>query len=1372
MTSFARVRAATVAVAVLAGMVVPALPAAAVPTTYTVTKVADTADGTCNADCSLREAITAANANPGQDTIVLPAGDYVLSIVSTAEDGNVDGDLDVADDLVIRGAGDDVTTIDADGNFDGLADGDHRVFEVLDRVSLGLVGVTVTGGDAYNDGNIGGGILVGESGALTLSDVTVTGNRSTSNGGGIYLGDSGGVLVAEDSAIDGNQGSDGGGLYVDYATVTLRRVSVDGNTATNSGGGLFHEESSTIRGWDVTFDDNAAADGGGAYLDSYGPTFQCHDCSFSDNTVTGDGGGLYAYEQSLVELWDTDIVRNTATGGSPDGVGLYAYYASVVAHDSLISTNRATNGTSTLYGAGLYAEYSAIELHGTPVRNNVHTTTLSAYGTGAYVYYGHLLLEDSPITGNRMTVNSGGYGGGLYAEYASVVASGTTRFTDNRTAHGDGAADLYGGGIYGYYGSLQLTGTATDPIEVEDNVLTAGASGSYGGGVYLDNAGLEGSHVAITGNEIRGTNSAYGGGVYNYYGSLRLSDTSITENVTGTGDSTSGYGGGVYSEYGSNLFERVHLDDNSATQDGGGYSGTYSNLTLRDSTVARNVARNPEDASDNTYGGGLSMDDDYGTILIEGSTIEDNVATYQGGGILLYDSPLTIRDSVVRNNRVESPAGDNEDVYGGGISTEYCCSALIIERTLFEGNSAVADDTVEGGAIHAYQSAVHVEDSTFIDNVARSRHTADDTEGGLGGAIFLDNDDSPLEVHRSLFVGNRALGGGGAGGAVYGDDGAQAVLTNTTLSDNDATHAGGAVYLEDASVLRSTQSSFVGNSTEAAASGGAIAIETDTGTPHAALRGTLFEGNTANGVADSCGGDPVTSNGYNLSDDDTCGLDVSSDQEDTVADTLGLAANGGPTMTHALPATSPAVDAGGADCTDLGGVLANTVDQRGAGRPVDGDGDATVACDVGAFELATAVTVVATDAEADEGGDTGTFTVTRAGTDGDLTVAYTVSGSATPGADYGALGGTVVIPDGAASATITVTPVADAVDDADETVIVTIDPDVAYAVGTPSSATVTIGEAGPATVTRVAGDDRVMTAIQVSNAAFASADTVLIARSNDFADALAGAPLAAQVEGPVLLTRPSELQAPVLAEIQRLGAANVIILGGTAAVSQDVEDALKAENLNVTRRAGLNRFETAGVIANDVGGTSVYVAKGVDPVRPDAAFADALGVSALAAYQEQPILLVGGDSVPQATLDALDDLGATDATIIGGPGAISDGVEATLDGAVADVDRLFGATRFATSVAIAQAGATAGMSLSTVWLGNGLNWPDALTAGPAVGHLGHTMLLVHPSDLDRSPEIRDFLADNTGAISAVNILGGVGAIAQAVEDAILAIVGI
>lgn len=73
--------------------------------TFIVTKTADTADGNCNADCSLREAIIAANAAAESDSITVPPGTYVRTINGTEEDLSADGDLDIADDVQIRGPG-------------------------------------------------------------------------------------------------------------------------------------------------------------------------------------------------------------------------------------------------------------------------------------------------------------------------------------------------------------------------------------------------------------------------------------------------------------------------------------------------------------------------------------------------------------------------------------------------------------------------------------------------------------------------------------------------------------------------------------------------------------------------------------------------------------------------------------------------------------------------------------------------------------------------------------------------------------------------------------------------------------------------------------------------------------------------------------------------------------------------------------------------------------------------------------------------------------------------------------------------------------------------------------------------------------------
>src|SRR6185295_9134150 len=112
------------------------------------------------------------------------------------------------------------------------------------------------------------------------------------------------------------------------------------------------------------------------------------------------------------------------------------------------------------------------------------------------------------------------------------------------------------------------------------------------------------------------------------------------------------------------------------------------------------------------------------------------------------------------------------------------------------------------------------------------------------------------------------------------------------------------------------------------------------------------------------------------------------------------------------------------------------------------------------------ITTTGSTAATEAGPKTGTFLVARTGpTTAPLTVRYTVAGSATPGSDYVALTGSVTIPAGSASATITVTPIDDTLAEADETVIATLTADDAYAIGTPGAATVTIISNDPPTVT-------------------------------------------------------------------------------------------------------------------------------------------------------------------------------------------------------------------------------------------------------------------------------------------------------------------
>lgn len=294
----------------------------------------------------------------------------------------------------------------------------------------------------------------------------------------------------------------------------------------------------------------------------------------------------------------------------------------------------------------------------------------------------------------------------------------------------------------------------------------------------------------------------------------------------------------------------------------------------------------------------------------------------------------------------------------------------------------------------------------------------------------------------------------------------------------------------------------------------------------------------------------------------------------------------------------------------------------------------------------------------------------------------------------------------------------------------------------------------PGVVHRTAGITRIHTAVQVSRQVFDDAAAVVVARADLYPDGLAGSPLAGQVGGPVLLTHRDGLAAVVGEEIERLGATSAWLLGDESALSDQVAADLTARGVTDVRRlAGPTRFDTAAAIARHVGGSHVYIVEGAD-VDPSRGWPDAVAVSGLAAHRGHPILLTTTEVLPDATVRAIDDLEVDSATIVGGRSAVSAEVEQALRDRGLQVDRLSGATRYETSVAVAEASLAAGLDASHAWLATGRNWPDSLAAGPAVAHRGGVLLMVDGHDLDDSPPARSWLDDHATVIEAVRLIGG------------------
>ncbi len=280
---------------------------------------------------------------------------------------------------------------------------------------------------------------------------------------------------------------------------------------------------------------------------------------------------------------------------------------------------------------------------------------------------------------------------------------------------------------------------------------------------------------------------------------------------------------------------------------------------------------------------------------------------------------------------------------------------------------------------------------------------------------------------------------------------------------------------------------------------------------------------------------------------------------------------------------------------------------------------------------------------------------------------------------------------------------------------------------------------------RISGADRYITAVELSKEGWESSDTVVLARGDNYADALAGVPLAKKHDAPLLLSRTAKLPADTYEEIKRLGAKTVHVLGGTGAISDAVVKQLKSDGITVERISGADRFETAAKIAEKFGKSeSAIVVSGTN-------FPDALSVASYAGSEGTPILLSRTESVPNATKAALVKLGVENSLIIGGTGAISEKAASELPNSF----RISGADRYKTSLEVAK---YFGNPTDTVYVATGKSYADALAGGALAAKDDTGVYLVGKSV---PAELGEHLQKN--GVEYVKVIGG----SQAVSDDIL-----
>ncbi len=345
---------------------IPSAPSA----TFVVTKIADTNDGTCNADCSLREAHVAANGAAGADMVTLPNGTYQLTIANgggTNEDGGANGDIDVNQDLTLNGTAAATTIIQAGTT---TANGIDKVFG-LNPICAASVS------HSWNNVTVRFGRNTQPNGA---PDISFTG------GGVDYCNTGAGTLSITNSVISNNTvvNSFGGGLNISTLPTGVGAVSITNTTFNNNrspsdtfdakGAGIRANGSGNLTITGTTISNNqtgatpnigSSALGGGMHIDQPTGSIMIHSTTISGNTAQRHGGGVAidrpdGLATSAVTIDQASVITgNTSNGGDTvggggQGGGVYANVnaAGTVTLTGITITNNATLASGTPRGGG------------------------------------------------------------------------------------------------------------------------------------------------------------------------------------------------------------------------------------------------------------------------------------------------------------------------------------------------------------------------------------------------------------------------------------------------------------------------------------------------------------------------------------------------------------------------------------------------------------------------------------------------------------------------------------------------------------------------------------------------------------------------------------------------------------------------------------------------------------------------------------------------------------------------------------------------------------------------------------------------------------------------------------------------------------
>lgn len=277
-----------------------------------------------------------------------------------------------------------------------------------------------------------------------------------------------------------------------------------------------------------------------------------------------------------------------------------------------------------------------------------------------------------------------------------------------------------------------------------------------------------------------------------------------------------------------------------------------------------------------------------------------------------------------------------------------------------------------------------------------------------------------------------------------------------------------------------------------------------------------------------------------------------------------------------------------------------------------------------------------------------------------------------------------------------------------------------------------VSSANVENVTRIAGEDRIATSIEISKAMFNESDNVVLASGFNFADALSAGQLAAALNAPLILSK-DQLDSRTSDEIAKLKPKNIYIVGGENALGSNIEESVKSavNDINIERLKGNNRYETSVKVMEK---TKEFVDAEYLLIASGKNFPDALSATSFMADHKALMVLSDGNSYPKSDLKEIAIGGVNQLPLNGFTG-----------------ERIAGKDRYQTSLALAKKSFE---NNENAILANSKVFADSLSAVSIAKNYKAPIILTDNENLTQST--KSYL-DN---MKSVTIIGGEKSVAS------------